>query len=130
MAGERRVTPARLALGLGLERGPLTVVSEVQGRGDVLPGLIESLRRLGTDSTASIFNRFEAIDLLLRLAIGPRYRPADSTDVAASRHARIALSETICFLDETMTSNDNRARIRLHAASLARLVRKVSGWYC
>jgi hypothetical protein len=107
----------------------MTVVSEVQGKGDVLPGLIQCLGRLATDSTASIFNRFEAIDLLLRLAIGPRYRSADGVDVTAGLHARIALSDTVPFLDETMTSNDNRARIRLHAASLARLVRKVSGWH-
>ena len=107
----------------------MTVVSEVQGKGDVLPGLIESLRRLAADSTASIFNRFEAIDLLLRVAIGPRYCSADDVDVASSLHARIALSDTVPFLDETMASNDNRARIRLHAASLARLVRKVSGWH-
>jgi|SRR5689334_15630670 hypothetical protein len=106
----------------------MTVVSEVQGKGDVLPGLIQCLGRLATDSTASLFNRFEAVHLLLRLAIGPRYRSADGVDVTASLHARIALSDTVPFLDETMTSNDNRARIRLHAASLARLVRKVSGW--
>jgi hypothetical protein len=107
----------------------MTVASEVQGKGDILRGLIESLGRLAADSTASIFNRFEAIDLLLRLAVGPRYRPADSIDVATTLHARIALSDTVSFLDRTMTSNDNRARIRLHAASLARLVRKVSSWY-
>ena len=107
----------------------MTAVSEVQKRGDILFGLIESLGRLAADSTASILNRFEAIDLLLRLAIGPRCRPADSIDVAASRHARTALSDASSFLDQTMRSNNNRARIRLHAASLARLVGKVSGWY-
>jgi hypothetical protein len=106
----------------------MTAVSEVQGKGDVLPGLVESLGTLATDSTASIFNRFEAIDLLLRLAIGPRYRSADSVDVTTSLHARIALSDTVRFLDETMASSDITARIRLHAASLAQLVRKVSGW--
>jgi hypothetical protein len=82
------------------------------------------LERLATDSTASIFNRFEAIELLLRLAMGPRYRPADSSDVAASRHARIALSTAASFLNKTMTSNGNRSRIRLQAASLASLVAK------
>lgn len=107
----------------------MTAKSEVQRKGDVLPGLIECLGRLATDSTASIFNRFDAIDLLLRLTIGPRYRPADSIDVAASRHAQIVLSETASFLDRIMTSNNNRARVRLHAASLAGLVTKVSGWY-
>ena len=106
----------------------MTVVSEVQGKGDVLSGLIESLERLASDSTASIFNRFEAIDLLLRLAIGPRFRSADDVAVVSSLHARLALSDTVSFLDETMASNANRARIRLHAASLARLARKVSGW--
>jgi hypothetical protein len=104
----------------------MTAESEVQIKSDVLPGLIESLGRLATDSTASIFNRFEAIDLLLRLAMGPRNRPPDSVDVAASCHARIALSDAASFLDQTMTSNSIRARIRLHAASLASLVSKVS----
>jgi len=105
----------------------MTAESEVRKKGDVLPGLVECLGRLATDSTASIRHRFEAIDLLLRLAIGPRYRPADSIDVTVSRNARIALAGAAFFLDQTMTSNSNRARIRLHAASLASLVTKVSG---
>ena len=105
----------------------MTAESEVQRKSDVLPGLIESLGRLATDSAAPIVNRFEAIDLLLRLATGPRYRPADSVDVAASRNARIALSDATPFLDQTMTSNSNRARIRLRAATLASLVSTVSG---
>ena len=105
----------------------MTAQSEVKSKGDVLPGLIECLERLVADSTASIFNRFEAIELLLRLAMGPRHRPADRIDVDASRHARIALSTTGSFLDRTMKSNHNRARLRLHAASLASLVTKMSG---
>lgn len=107
----------------------MTAESQIQKKRDVLPGLIESLRRLATDSTASILNRFEAIDLLLRFAIGPRYRPADSIDVDASRHAITALSDAISFLYQAMTSNNNRAWIRLHAASLASLATKVSGSY-
>jgi hypothetical protein len=107
----------------------VTASSEVQRKDDIVSSLIESLGRLATDSTASILNRFEAIDLLLRLAIGPRCRPADGVDVAASLHARIALSDSLFFLDQLMTANGNRARIRLHAASLARLVRHVCGWY-
>jgi hypothetical protein len=103
----------------------MTAVSEVQKRGDVLPGLIECLGRVASDSTASIFDRFGAIDLLLRLAIGPRYRPPDSIDVIASGYARIALSDAAIFLDRAMTSNKNGARIRLHAASLASVVMKV-----
>jgi hypothetical protein len=90
--------------------------------GGVLPGLIECLGRVANDHSASICNRFDAIELLLRLGIGPRQRSADSIDVAASRHARIALAEAASFLDRTMNSNNNRARIRLHAASLAGLV--------
>jgi hypothetical protein len=102
----------------------MTAESEAQRKGDVLPGLIESLGRLATDSTASTLNRLEAIELLLRLATGPRNRPANSIDVVASRNARFALSDTAPFLDQTMTSN-KRARIRLHAATLARLVSKL-----
>ena len=79
-----------------------------------------------TDSSVSAFNRLEAIEILLRLAIGPRSRSADSTDVAASRNARIALSDAAPFLHQVMESN-NRARIRLHAASLARFVGELSG---
>jgi hypothetical protein len=101
--------------------------AEVQINGDVLPGLVECLGTLATDSTASTFNRLDAIDLLLRLAIGPRSRPANSIDAVVSRNARFALSDAAPFLDETMTSN-NRARIRLHAATLARLVNKLSGY--
>ena len=108
----------------------MSAQSEIRKDGDVLPGLIECLARLAADSSASIRNRLDAVALLLRFAIGPRSRSAGSIDVAASRNARIALSDTVSFLDEIMTSNDNRARIRLHAASLALLVRKVSGWYC
>ena len=108
----------------------MTVASEVQGNGDIRTALIQCLERLAADSAATIFTRFEAVDLLLRLATGPRSRSADSADVTACLRARIALSDTVSFLDEIMTSNDNRARIRLHAASLALLVRKVSGWYC
>jgi hypothetical protein len=104
----------------------MTVESEVQTR-DVLPGLIECLERLATDSTASTLNRFEAINILLRLAVGPRYRIADSIDVEASRRARIALSVAASFLHQTMTSNNHRARIRLHAASLASLVTNCPG---
>ena len=104
----------------------MAIESEVQNKGDVLPGLVECLGRLAADSTASTFNRLEAVDLLLRLAIGPRNRPADSIDAVASRNARFALSDVVPFLDQTMTSN-NRARIRLHAASLARFVSKLSG---
>lgn len=65
----------------------MAVISELQKKSDVLPGLIESLGRLATDSTASVANRFEAIYLLLRFAIGPRYRPTDSIDAAAGRDA-------------------------------------------
>lgn len=104
----------------------MTAEYEVQRKGDVLPGLVECLGMLATDSSASTFNRLGAIDLLLRLAIGPRNRPANSIDVAASRNARFALSGAAPFLNETMTSN-NRARIRLHAATLARLVSMLSG---
>jgi hypothetical protein len=100
--------------------------SEAQNKGDTLPGLVETLGRLAADSTASTFNRLEAVDLLLRLAIGPRNRPADSIDAVASRNARFALSDVAPFLDQTMASN-NRARIRLHAAGLARFVRNLSG---
>lgn len=106
----------------------MTNVSEVQKSGDVLSGLIECLGRLASDSTASIVRRFEAIELLLRLAVGPRYRPPKSTDVIASRNARIALADAAPFLNQTMTSNKNRARIRLHAASLASVVMKVLAW--
>ena len=105
----------------------MTAEFEVQKTGNVLPALIECLGRLVADSTASIFNRLEAIDLLLRIALGPRHRPTDSTDVEASRHARVALSGATFFLDQTMTSNNNRARIRLHAASLASLVNSCIG---
>jgi hypothetical protein len=95
-------------------------------KADVLPGLVESLGTLATDSTASIFNRLEAIEILLRLAIGPRKRPADGIDVAASHDARIVLSDAAPFLVQIMTSKNNRARIRLQAASLARLVGKLA----
>lgn len=105
------------------------MAADVQKKSDVLLGLIECLGRLATDTTASIFNRFEAINLLLRLAIGPRHRPASSIDIAAGLYARIALSDAILFLDQTMTSKNNRARIRLHAAALASLVTRVSGLY-
>ena len=105
----------------------MTAKSEVQKKGDVLPGLIECLGRLVTDSTTSVLNRLAAIDLLLRIVLGPRHRPTDSTDVEASHHARIALSGATSFLDQTMTSNNNRARIRLHAASLASLVNNCIG---
>jgi len=100
--------------------------SESQTKGDVLPGLIECLGRLATDSAATTFNRLEAIDLLLRLAIGPRNRPPQSIDVAASHNARMALWDAVPFLDQTMTSKNHRARIRLHAASLASLVGKLA----
>ena len=95
-------------------------------KADVLPGLVESLGTLATDLTASIFNRLEAIEILLRLAVGPRKRPADGIDVAASRDARIVLSDAAPFLFQIMTSKDNRARVRLQAASLASLVGKVA----
>jgi hypothetical protein len=104
----------------------MTAESEFQKKDDVLPGLIECLDRVATDSSVSAFNRLEAIEILLRLAIGPRSRSADSTDVAASCNARIALSSAAPFLHQVMESND-RARIRLHAASLARFVGKLSG---
>jgi len=107
----------------------MMVEPEAPKRGDVLLGLVESLGRLAADSTTSIISRFEAIDLLLRLAIGPRHRGADGVDVTASRHARITLANVGWFLDQTMTSTDNRARIRLHAASLSRLVTTVAGRY-
>ena len=99
--------------------------SEVQKKGHALSGVVECLGRLAADSAATTMNRLEAIDLLLRLAIGPRNRPADSIDAVASRNARFVLSDTASFLDETMVSN-NRARIRLHAASLARFVSTMS----
>jgi len=107
----------------------MSAQSEIRKDGDVLPGLIECLARLAADSSASIRNRLDAVALLLRFAIGPRSRSADSIDVAASRNARIALSDAASFLDQTMTSNNNRARTRLHAASLASLASKVAGSY-
>jgi hypothetical protein len=104
----------------------MTADSTGPKKAHVLPGLVESLGTLATDSTASIFNRLEAIEILLRLAIGPRKRPADGIDVAASRDARIVLSDAAPFLLQIMTSKDNRARVRLQAASLASLVGKVA----
>jgi hypothetical protein len=104
------------------ELGATSADSSGSTKADVLPGLVESLGTLATDSTASVFNRLEAIEILLRLAIGPRNRPADRIDVAASRNARIVLSDAAPFLDQTMISKNNRARIRLQAASLASLV--------
>jgi hypothetical protein len=101
--------------------------SEVQTKNEVLPGLVECLGKLATDSTASTVNRLEAIDLLVRLAIGPRNRAADGVDVVTCQNARIVLSEASQFLDQTMTSNNNRARLRLRAASLASLVGKLAG---
>jgi hypothetical protein len=95
-------------------------------KSDILSSLIESLGRLANDSNAPIFNRFEAVELLLRLAIGPRYRHADGNDAIARRHACAALSKASLFLSQTMTSKNNRARVRLQAASLATLVTKVS----
>ena len=107
----------------------MSAQSEIRKDGDVLPGLIECLARLAADSSASIRNRLDAVALLLRFAIGPRSRSAGSIDVAASRNARIALSDAGSFLDQTMTSNNNRARTRLHAASLASLAARVTGSY-
>jgi hypothetical protein len=104
----------------------MTADSTGPKKADVLPGLVESLGTLATDSTASIFNRLEAIEILLRLAIGPRKRPADGIDVAASRDARIVLSDAAPFLVQIMTSTNNRARIRLQAATLASLVGKLA----
>ena len=104
----------------------MTTESEVQTKGDTRSGLVECLGRLAADSAATTINRLEAIDLLLRLAIGPRNRPADSIDAVASRHARFALAMLCLFLNKQWMSN-NRARIRLHAASLARFVSKLSG---
>ena len=104
----------------------MTTESKVQAKDDVLPSLVECLDRVATDSSVSAFNRLEAIEILLRVAIGPRSRSADSTDVAASRNARIALSDAAPFLHQVMESN-NRARIRLHAASLARFIGELPG---
>jgi len=104
----------------------MTAGSTGPKKADVLPGLVESLGTLATDSTASIFNRLEAIEILLRLAIGPRKRPADGIDVAASHDARIVLSDAAPFLVQIMTSKNNRARVRLQAASLASLVGKLA----
>lgn len=103
----------------------MMIESEVQKRGDVLPGLIESLGALARNSSATILNRFQAVDLLMRLAIGPRARPADNADLAASRCARIALSDAASFLEQAMTSTEHRARVRLHAACLARLIGRI-----
>lgn len=103
----------------------MMIKSEVEKQGDVLPELIESLGALARDSSATTLNRFQAVDLLMRLAIGPRARPADNADLAASRCARIALSGAAAFLDQAMISTEHRARVRLHAASLARLVGRV-----
>jgi hypothetical protein len=105
----------------------MTTESEVEMKGDTRSDIVECLGRLAADSAATTINRLEAIDLLLRIAIGPRNRSADSIDAVASRKARFALSDTASFLDETMMSN-NRARIRLHAASLARFVSELSGY--
>ena len=107
------------------ELGTTSADSSGRKKADVFPGLVESLGTLATDSTASVFNRLEAIEILLRLAIGPRNRPADRIDVTLSRHARIVLSDATPFLDQTMISKNNRARIRLQAASLASLVGKL-----
>jgi hypothetical protein len=107
----------------------MSTQSDIQKDGDALPGLIECLARLAADSGASIRNRLDAVALLLRFAIGPRSRPADGVAAAAIGKARIALADAAAFLDQTMASNNHRARIRLHAASLASLAAKVSGSY-
>ena len=103
-----------------------TAYSTGPKKADVLPGLVENLGTLATNSAASIFNRLEAIEILLCLAIGPRKRPADGIDVATSRDARIVLSDVVPFLVQIMTSKNNRARVRLQAASLASLVGKLA----
>jgi len=89
-----------------------------------LPVVVKNMSKVANDSNAAQRERLKAIELLLRVAMGPSDRAADDTDVVAARDARNALSDTAIYLEQVINSTKSK-RIRLRAVELANGVGKL-----
>jgi hypothetical protein len=83
-----------------------------------VPRIVESMGEMATRPKTSATNRLQAIEILLRIAVGPSGRPREQTDIVASADASTALSRAVPFLDEIVKSHTS-ARIRTRALKLA-----------
>jgi hypothetical protein len=80
--------------------------------------LVKNMSKVATDSDAAPRERLKAIELMLRIAIGPSKRPALDSDVVAGRNALNALSDATICLRQIITSTKSE-RVRSRAAELA-----------
>jgi hypothetical protein len=90
-----------------------------------IPAVVKSMGEVATNANTSATTRLKAIELLLRVAIGPSTRPSEPSDVVNGRNARTALSRALPFLEQIVTTHKS-PRMRLKAAKLVGCVGNVA----
>lgn len=96
----------------------MTTKPDIEAVRDDLSILVKNMSKVATDSRAASRERLKAMELLLRVAVGPSKRPALDSDVVAGRKALNALSHAPIYLRQIITSTRSE-RIRSRAAELA-----------
>ena len=83
----------------------------------ILDVAVKSISERATGAATSTNRRLAAIERLVRIAEGPKNRPADLADIARNYDARAALSQAAPFLQQMATMH-SAGRIRARAAKL------------
>lgn len=91
-----------------------------------IPGIVTSMGKDATDPETAPTKRMQAMDILLRVAVGPSGRPADEADAAAARDARGALSRALPLLEQAIKTSKS-ARIVSRASKLVERIRRSLG---
>ena len=83
--------------------------------------VVKNMSKVAGDPTAAAIERLRAMELLVRIAMGPSNRPADDVDVVAARDARNALSNASLSLEQVIRSR-RPGGTRARAVKLGRLL--------
>jgi hypothetical protein len=86
--------------------------------------VVKNMSKVASDPNAAAIERLRAMELLLRIAMGPSNRPADDVDVVAAREARNALSNASLSLEQIIRSR-RPGRTRARAVKFARLLAEI-----
>jgi hypothetical protein len=89
-----------------------------------LPVLVKNISKVASDVNAASRERIKAIELLLRIAVGPSKRPALDIDVVAGRNALSALLDAPIYLRQIITSARSE-RVRSKITELAIRIEKL-----
>lgn len=96
----------------------MTAKPDIEAVRDDLSVLVKNMSKVATDSHAAPRERLKAIELLVRVAVGPSKRPALDSDVVAGREALNALLDAPIYLRQIIRSTRSE-RVRSRVAELA-----------